>query len=109
MELRPFGIGVTIIEPGTIRTDFANRALTEASDARASATRYAEIYARQSELAARFDRIATGPAVVSRAIVHAAEAKRAPIRRTRSVCSRDLTAPSRSCHAVASKCLRTRW
>jgi short-subunit dehydrogenase len=80
MELRPFGIGVTIIEPGTIRTEFAARAMREATDARASATRYAAIYARQAELAARFDRIATGPASVSRAIVRAAEAKRAPIR-----------------------------
>ena len=53
MELRPFGIGVTIIEPGTIRTDFATRAVREASDARASVTRYAEIYARQAALAAR--------------------------------------------------------
>jgi short-subunit dehydrogenase len=101
MELRLFGIGVTIIEPGTIRTDFASRAMSEASDARASATRYAEVYARQAELAARFDRIASGPAVVSRAIVHAAEAKRAPIR---------LVAPRRFLLMIAVvKVLPTAW
>jgi short-subunit dehydrogenase len=101
MELRPFGIGVTIIEPGTIRTDFASRALSEASDARAGATHYAEIYARQAELAARFDGIASGPAVVGRAIVHAVEAKRAPIR---------LVAPRRFLMMIAViKALPTCW
>ena len=59
MELRPFGIGVTIIEPGTIRTAFASRAVREATDARVSETRYAGIYARQAALAAGFDRIAS--------------------------------------------------
>ena len=101
MELRPFGIGVTIIEPGTIRTEFAGRAILESARARAGATRYADIYERQAELAARFDKIATGPAVVSRAIVRAVEAKRAPIR---------VVAPGRFLALIAIvKALPTCW
>jgi NAD(P)-dependent dehydrogenase (short-subunit alcohol dehydrogenase family) len=80
MELRPFGVEVTIIEPGTIRTEFASRVIAESDAARAAGSRYASVYARQAELAARFDRLASGPAPVTRALVRVIEARRPPAR-----------------------------
>jgi short-subunit dehydrogenase len=80
MELRPFGIDVIIVEPGTIRTGFADRVIREADAARASSTRYGDVYQRQSELAAKFDRVAAHPETVARALVRAVEAKRPRIR-----------------------------
>src|SRR5207237_3325883 len=55
MELAPFGVRVAIIEPGTIRTEFASRTMAEAARARETSTRYATVYARAAELEARFD------------------------------------------------------
>ena len=76
MELRPFGIDVVIIEPGTIRTEFAERVIAEANASRTDTTRYRAIYDRQIQLAATMDKIASGPAPVSRALVNAVEATR---------------------------------
>ena len=76
MELRPFGIEVVIIEPGTIRTEFADRVIAEANASRTDTTRYRAIYDRQIQLAAKMDKIASGPAPVSRALVNAVEATR---------------------------------
>ena len=80
MELRPFGVAVVIVEPGTIRTEFAARAIKESETAQHGATRYAAIYARQAKLAASFDRIAAPATVVSRALVRAVEARRPRVR-----------------------------
>ena len=69
MEVAPLGVQVVIVEPGTIRTEFASRALGEADRARTAGSRYAAIYARSAELEATFARMAggTGP------VVHAIE------------------------------------
>ena len=58
MELAPFGVQVVVVEPGTIRTDFASRVLAEATRARATGSRYDAIYRRTADLEARFDRMA---------------------------------------------------
>jgi short-subunit dehydrogenase len=76
MEVAGFGVRVVVVEPGTIRTEFASRALAEATAARGASTRYAAVYARTSELEARFDRLASDPAPVVRAIVRACTARR---------------------------------
>jgi short-subunit dehydrogenase len=76
MELAPFGIQVAIIEPGTIRTEFASRAMAEATRARSTTSRYAAVYARSAELEAKFDGMASGTAPVVRAIVKAVTARR---------------------------------
>ncbi len=71
MELAPFGVRVSIVEPGTIRTEFASRTLAEATTARDPASRYNAVYARTAELEQRFDKMAGTPAPVVAAIEHA--------------------------------------
>jgi NAD(P)-dependent dehydrogenase (short-subunit alcohol dehydrogenase family) len=74
-ELRPFGISVSVIEPGPIRTGFADRMLasTESLD---PSSRYAPIYADIGRFQAFAERQMLGPEAVTRAIVHAAQARR---------------------------------
>jgi short-subunit dehydrogenase len=77
MELHPFGVQVAVVEPGTIRTEFASRTLGEANRARANGSRYAAVYERASAVEAKFDKMASTTAPVVRAIVHAVTARRA--------------------------------
>ncbi|MEO8707259.1 MAG: SDR family NAD(P)-dependent oxidoreductase [Kofleriaceae bacterium] len=76
MEVAAFGVQVVIVEPGTIRTEFAGRTLSEVARTQPDASRYAAVYARASELEARFDRMAGGTAPVVAAISRAVLARR---------------------------------
>ena len=76
MEVAPLGIQVVIVEPGTIRTEFATRTRDEATRARSEGSRYAAIYERSNELEARFGKMAGGTAPVVRAIERALTARR---------------------------------
>ncbi len=76
MEVAAFGVTVSIVEPGTIRTEFASRALAEGIKARTGVTRYAAVYERAAALEARFDGMASTTSPVIRAITHAVDARR---------------------------------
>ncbi len=76
MELAPFGVRVVVIEPGTIRTEFAARAMTEATRERSATSRYARVYERAAQLERRFDRLAGGTAPVVKAIERAVVSRR---------------------------------
>ena len=72
MELHAFGIKVVVIEPGTIRTEFAARSHGEAMRAQRADSRYQGAFDRADQVHAAADRIAVGPACVSSAIERAA-------------------------------------
>jgi short-subunit dehydrogenase len=76
MELAPLGVQVVVVEPGTIRTGFAERAKSEAQLVRRADTRYARVYDRADAIEARFARLASDPVHVTRAIVRAIRARR---------------------------------
>jgi short-subunit dehydrogenase len=76
MELRPFGVHVVVIEPGTIRTEFVDRSRREANAVENPGSPYAPAYARVGQMADRLMAQAVGPEVISRAILRATEARR---------------------------------
>jgi short-subunit dehydrogenase len=80
MELRPFGIEVSVIEPGPIRSEFAGRMMEHLVRHGSAESPYAAIYARADELARMHEVQASGPEHVSRAIEHAAFARRPRVR-----------------------------
>jgi NAD(P)-dependent dehydrogenase (short-subunit alcohol dehydrogenase family) len=76
MELAAFGIDVVLVEPGTIRTQFASRTLREMQLQKLDASRYAGAYARAASVEGRFDKLASPVAPVTLALVRAIEARR---------------------------------
>ncbi|HTE51036.1 MAG TPA: SDR family oxidoreductase [Kofleriaceae bacterium] len=76
IELRPFGVEVALIEPGPIRTTFTTSSLEGSSKYEAADSPYAQVVSHFAALARRTDKTAPGPKVVSRAIYHAASARR---------------------------------
>jgi short-subunit dehydrogenase len=73
-ELHPFGIGVSIVEPGYIRTEFADVAMSTI-DVPATSP-FAPIVARAQELLSLFEKTGVGPEHVARAIRKALESRR---------------------------------
>lgn len=80
MELRVFGIDVSIIEPGPINTEFAGRTMEHVSRHSRADSPYASVYARAEEMRRLTDSQAVGPEHTSRAIEHAAFARRPRVR-----------------------------
>ena len=75
-ELAPFGVHVSLVEPGAIRTEFNDRAMDVLERYRAERSPYAAVLARADEVRAKFESTSAGPEVVTDAIVHAAERRR---------------------------------
>jgi short-subunit dehydrogenase len=75
MELQPFGVRVVVIEPGPVRSSFADRAIAALPPH--AGTRYASAYARAEALRASTDRQAVEPERVAR-VVRKAFASRRP-------------------------------
>lgn len=76
METKAFGIDVVMVEPGTIQSGFARRTMSEAQSLRNQPTRYARAYADIDALESRFAAVASSTKHTTRALVHAALAKR---------------------------------
>jgi len=76
MELHVFGIQVVVVEPGTIKTEFAARTRDEAKRTRISGSRYSAIYSLVDDIQAKFEKMAVGPEPVVRAIRLAIEKRR---------------------------------
>lgn len=73
-ELRPFGIDVSMIEPGLIRTNFEATAVANL-DAFAGSP-YAKAVARYEQMSKTADKFAVDPIVIARAIARAVNARR---------------------------------
>ncbi|MCA9774675.1 MAG: SDR family NAD(P)-dependent oxidoreductase [Myxococcales bacterium] len=76
-ELRPFGIDVVLIEPGTFKTDFDNRSMDVREDA---ASPYAAMMATHARKKAQIVRLGGDPARVARLIARAATTPRPRLR-----------------------------
>lgn len=75
LELAPFGIQVVLIEPGSIKTEFADKAQACAARNLAdSASPYQTLYRQDRDVAAAMRRHESGPEAVSRVIQRAMEA-----------------------------------
>ena len=77
-ELRAWNIDVTLIEPGVIRTNFEATAVGNLD--RFAQSAYAPAMAKVDELSKKFDRFASDPIVIAKAIARAVRARRAPAR-----------------------------
>ena len=99
MELSPFGIRVSLIEPGVIKSEFADVAMSTAKLAPGSP--YAAVLADADGMKKRFEATEVGPMTVTRAIERAATARRPRAR---------YVAPKRTYIFLALfKLLPTRW
>ncbi len=76
METKAFGVDVVMVEPGTIKTGFARRTMGEAMALRDRPTRYAGAYSKVNTLESSFAAVASSTKHTTRALVHAALAKR---------------------------------
>ncbi|MCC7541280.1 MAG: SDR family oxidoreductase [Deltaproteobacteria bacterium] len=79
-ELAPWGIQVSLLEPGPIKTEFGDRAMDGISHLRDTTSPYAPVVARADEMAKQFESSSYGPGTTTRALVHAVESRRARIR-----------------------------
>lgn len=75
MELAPFGVAVSLIEPGVIRTNFTDRSMDGVAKYDVPGSPYAPVFARAEEMRKMSDLTAVGPQCVARAIEHAATAR----------------------------------
>jgi NAD(P)-dependent dehydrogenase (short-subunit alcohol dehydrogenase family) len=76
MELRPFGITVVLVEPGAVRTRFAERALDGLAPYRDPAPPYGATLGGADAAWARVYRFAPGPAAAGRTVQRAATSPR---------------------------------
>ncbi len=74
-ELRPFGIRVSVIAPGPIRTEFGDKLLSSVSHAPAGSP-YEPIFRRADDIREFAERRMQDPEVVTRDILHALSARR---------------------------------
>lgn len=75
MELAPFGIQVSLIEPGYIATNFAERSMHEVSKYQTPDSPYAAVLDRMDAMQKAVNKTAVGPQAVSRAIERASTSR----------------------------------
>jgi short-subunit dehydrogenase len=73
-ELRPFGISVTLIEPGIIRTNFEATAMTNLKALEDSP--YSAALAKYEQMSKTADKFASNPIVIAKAIARTVNARR---------------------------------
>ena len=76
MELAPFGVRVSLVEPGAIHSEFAERSMGFAAKYAGPSSPYAAILSQADKIRSQFDATAVGPESVVRAIERAITARR---------------------------------
>jgi len=76
IELGPFGVGVVLIEPGAIETEFTPRSLDGGAKYRRADSPYAGVMGAFDRMERMAKQTAVGPLPVSRAITRAVESRR---------------------------------
>ncbi|HEX6836381.1 MAG TPA: SDR family NAD(P)-dependent oxidoreductase, partial [Polyangia bacterium] len=76
IELGPFGVGVVLIEPGAIETEFTPRSLDGGAKYRRADSPYAPVLGAFDRMERMAKQTAVGPLPVSRAITRAVESRR---------------------------------
>ncbi len=76
LELQPFGISVSVVEPGPIKTEFSNRSVQDVAQYQDTSSRYAKVMVKADEIKKQADGMSADPIVVSRAIEKAAVGSR---------------------------------
>ena len=111
VELRPFGVEVVLIEPGPIKSEFAERSMAVIDRYRSDDSPYAPVYDAAAEINRRADRMSVGPDVIARAMARAIESRRPAARyvapfRARVALGVLKAMPSRLSDAVLSRASR---
>jgi short-subunit dehydrogenase len=75
-ELRPFGIQVTAIEPGVVKTPFITRTMDEAAKYRRADSPYWAAIEKADSLQADSEKTACGPEVIAKMILKALRARK---------------------------------
>lgn len=78
IEVGVFGIGVTLVEPGPVRTPFVERTLREARKYESADSPYRAVQAKSEEIRAMTMRRATEPETIVKLIDRAVHSRRAP-------------------------------
>jgi short-subunit dehydrogenase len=76
IELRAFGIDVVLVEPGVIRTNFADRSMEVLGAYADAASPYAPVFHYADQMRAQSDATAVGPETIARTIARAIRARR---------------------------------
>jgi short-subunit dehydrogenase len=74
LELAPHGVGVSLIEPGAIRTSFGETAVASITRHVPAGSAWAPVYAIADTIMARYEAMAPDPSSVTAAMAHAVEA-----------------------------------
>lgn len=80
VELAPFGIAVSIVEPGPIKTEFNDVAMETINRESVDGSVYAPVLATAAAFKRKFEANSAGPEVTTNAIAHAALARRPRVR-----------------------------
>lgn len=79
-EVAPFGVKVVIVEPGPVRTNFADTSLASVQPYRTATSAYGPVFALAEQIQRQADAMAVGPESTSRVLERAITSRRPPAR-----------------------------